>query len=164
VVRPYGRNVVRISAGLRRIVGCIAEVTGRIIDRHADNSRIRACRDRLPDIERPRATRASRLRLVSRLWRDHGEIESAGQPELGSLPGGFHLPLDQSRACKLDVAICNIKSGVADPWWYAKAAKNVHRAWRDHGGYGPQYMDTRKQFDQVYEAILGLMGAAPRKN
>ena len=24
--------------------------------------------------------------------------------------------------------------------------------------------DTRKQFDQVYEAILGLMGSAPRKN
>jgi hypothetical protein len=24
--------------------------------------------------------------------------------------------------------------------------------------------DTRKQFDQVYEAILGLMGAAPRKS
>ena len=24
--------------------------------------------------------------------------------------------------------------------------------------------DTRKQFDQVYEAILGLMGASPRKN
>ena len=24
--------------------------------------------------------------------------------------------------------------------------------------------DTRKQFDQVYEAILGLMGAGPRKN
>ena len=25
-------------------------------------------------------------------------------------------------------------------------------------------MDTRKQFDQVYEAILGLMGSGPRKN
>ena len=24
--------------------------------------------------------------------------------------------------------------------------------------------DTRKQFDQVYEAILGLMGSGPRKN
>ncbi len=24
--------------------------------------------------------------------------------------------------------------------------------------------NTRKQFDQVYEAILGLMGAAPRRN
>jgi hypothetical protein len=24
--------------------------------------------------------------------------------------------------------------------------------------------DTRKQFDQVYEAILGLMSSAPRKN
>ena len=24
--------------------------------------------------------------------------------------------------------------------------------------------DTRKQFDQVYEAILGLMGSAPRRN
>ena len=25
-------------------------------------------------------------------------------------------------------------------------------------------IDTRKQFDQVYEAILGLMGSAPRRN
>jgi len=25
-------------------------------------------------------------------------------------------------------------------------------------------LDTRKQFDQVYEAILGLMGSAPRRN
>jgi hypothetical protein len=24
--------------------------------------------------------------------------------------------------------------------------------------------DTRKQFDQVYEAILGLMGSGPRRN
>lgn len=47
---------------------------------------------------------------LARLWCNNSETQSTGQEEPGALPERFHVPIDEKRVRRFDIAICNIKA------------------------------------------------------
>jgi len=56
-----------------------------------------------------------------------------------------------------------MKSQIAAPIWRERNPSIARRMEALERSVAALDADTRKQFDQVYEAILGLMGSGPRK-
>ena len=77
---------------------------------------------------------------------------------LDKFPGDFLFQLEPGEADSLRMHFATLKKTRGGHRKHAPPAGDSRAFCRCIGS------DTRKQFDQVYEAILGLMGSGPRKN
>lgn len=98
---------------------------------------------------KPRADGRGGHRKPPRMFTEHGAIMAA-------------TVLNSPRAVQMSVyvvrAIVKLREVLASNTTRARRLESLERS------VAALDADTRKQFDQVYEAILGLMGAGPRRN
>jgi len=95
------------------------------------------------------ATRHGGRRYLPRVFTEHGAIMAA-------------MILNSPRAIQMSVyvvrAFLKLREALASNSTLARRLQTLERS------VAALDADTRKQFDQVYEAILGLMNGGPRKN
>jgi hypothetical protein len=89
------------------------------------------------------------IRKPPRMFTEHGAIMAA-------------MVLNSPRAVQMSVyvvrAFVKLREVLASNTTLARRLESLERS------VAALDADTRKQFDQVYEAILGLMGSGPRRN
>lgn len=98
---------------------------------------------------KPRAEGRGGTRKPPRMFTEHGAIMAA-------------TVLNSPRAVQMSVyvvrAFVKLREVLASNSTLARRLETLERS------VAALDSDTRKQFDQVYEAILGLMGSGPRRN
>jgi hypothetical protein len=140
----YGVATMRFNEAVRRNEDRFpADFSFRLTDQEVNNLISQSAISSLQ-----RGTHGGRRKLP-RVFTEHGAIMAA-------------MILNSPRAVQMSVyvvrAFVKLREVLASNATLARRLESLERS------VAALDSDTRKQFDQVYEAILGLMGSAPRKN